>query len=306
MRSPLFYAKILLFGEYGIIENSEGLTIPYNFYKGMLKFDTEGKHSHSQSSLKNFCNYLKSLTLPEPYTLNIQAFENDLAKGLYFDSDIPQGYGVGSSGALVAAIFDRYSKKKLVPEKISRSELLQLKEVLGKMESFFHGTSSGIDPLICFMNIPLHIKSKQDISTIGLPDGCNGNGAIFLINSGIPGNTEPMVKVFFEKLKHEGFRKTLRDEFIHYNNSCIQAFIKKEFGNMFHHLKKLSSWALEHLQPMIPKHILDIWEKGLETNLYYLKLCGSGGGGFILGFTEDFEKTKKELADFDIEVIYRF
>lgn len=39
MKGPLFYAKILLFGEYGIIKDSKGLSIPYNFYKGALKMD---------------------------------------------------------------------------------------------------------------------------------------------------------------------------------------------------------------------------------------------------------------------------
>ena len=37
MKGPLFFAKILLFGEYGIIEDSKGLSIPYNFYRGALK-----------------------------------------------------------------------------------------------------------------------------------------------------------------------------------------------------------------------------------------------------------------------------
>jgi len=31
MKGPLFYSKILLFGEYGIIRDSKGLSIPYNF-----------------------------------------------------------------------------------------------------------------------------------------------------------------------------------------------------------------------------------------------------------------------------------
>ena len=39
MKGPLFYSKILLFGEYGIIKDSKGLSIPYNFYKGALKSD---------------------------------------------------------------------------------------------------------------------------------------------------------------------------------------------------------------------------------------------------------------------------
>ena len=37
MKSPLFFAKILLFGEYGIIKDSKGLSIPYNFFRGALK-----------------------------------------------------------------------------------------------------------------------------------------------------------------------------------------------------------------------------------------------------------------------------
>ena len=41
---------------------------------------------------------------------------------------------------------------------------------------------------------------------------------------------------------------------------------------------------------MIPESFHQLWQKGIETNDYYLKLCGSGGGGFILGFTQDFEK----------------
>ena len=39
MKGPLFYSKILLFGEYGIIKDSKGLSIPYNFYNGALKIE---------------------------------------------------------------------------------------------------------------------------------------------------------------------------------------------------------------------------------------------------------------------------
>jgi mevalonate kinase len=38
-----------------------------------------------------------------------------------------------------------------------------------------------------------------------------------------------------------------------------------------------------------------IWQNGIDTNDYYLKLCGSGGGGYILGFTEDLERAKLSL-----------
>ena len=54
---------------------------------------------------------------------------------------------------------------------------------------------------------------------------------------------------------------------------------------------------------MIPEAFRKIWQYGLETHSYYLKLCGSGGGGFLLGFTDDLEKARTELRNQDIEII---
>lgn len=308
MSNPLFYAKILLFGEYGIIEDSQGLTLPYSYYKGTLKFselknDFEKK---SNLSLKKYSDYLKNLDLPHPFKLNIQDFHKDIQNGLFFDSNIPQGYGVGSSGALVAAIFEKYSIKKYTPENITKDELKDLKKVFGQLESYFHGKSSGIDPLICYMNLPILIENKENVDRVSIPESEAGKGAIFLIDSGMTGETGPMVQIFFEKMKTEGFRKTMKEEFIRYNNACIDAFIKKDMNPLFRNLKNLSIWAYEHFKPMIPESIYKAWKNGLDTNAYYLKLCGSGGGGYILGFTKDYAKAEKMLKGFHKEVIYRF
>jgi mevalonate kinase len=32
-----------------------------------------------------------------------------------------------------------------------------------------------------------------------------------------------------------------------------------------------------------------LWETGLETGDFCLKICGAGGGGFLLGFAKDWE-----------------
>lgn len=304
MRNPLFYAKILLFGEYGIIEDSKGLTIPYNSYKGSLKFEENSQGKISNESIRKFSVYLEENF---PGEFDFVQMKSDIEAGMHFDSTIPQGYGVGSSGALVAAIYERYAINKITTEdSISKEIIARLKEVFSKMESFFHGKSSGIDPLICYLNLPLLINSKTDISTVGIPEQKQGKGAIFLVNSGAPGETAPMVQIFFEKLKQEGFRKTLKEEFIKYNNACIDAFVKGDVNPLFRNLKKLSTWAFLHFKPMIPQRLLDAWQYGIQTNSYYLKLCGSGGGGYILGFTKDYEKAKKHLKDFDTEVIYKF
>ena len=308
MTNPLFYAKILLFGEYGIIEDSQGLTLPYSFYKGTLKFSAleSDFEKDSNISLQKYADYLQGLPLPESFRLNISKLQKDIRKGLFFDSNIPQGYGVGSSGALVAAIFEKYSVRTYLPEHVSKDQLKELKKVFGEMESYFHGKSSGIDPLICYMNLPILIENKENVDKVSIPESHEGKGAIFLIDSGMTGETGPMVQIFFEKMKTEGFRKTMKEEFIRYNNACIEAFLKKEMNPLFRNLKSLSIWAYEHFKPMIPESIYNAWKKGLDTNAYYLKLCGSGGGGYILGFTKDYKKAEKMLEGFHKEVIYKF
>ena len=308
MTNPLFYAKILLFGEYGIIEDSQGLTLPYSFYKGTLKFSDNQSdfEKKSNESLQKYSDYLTTLELSKDFKIDVEGFKKDIEKGLFFDSNIPQGYGVGSSGALVAAIFEKYSFKKYIPENISKTQLKDLKKVFGELESYFHGKSSGIDPLICYMNLPILIENRESVDKVSIPKEEAGKGAIFLIDSGSIGETGPMVQIFFEKLKNEGFRKTLKEEFIKYNNACIDTFLNKEMTPFFKNLKNLSKWAYVHFKPMIPNNLYNAWKKGLDTNAYYLKLCGSGGGGYILGFAPDYAKADKMLEGFNKEVIYRF
>ena len=117
MKGPLFYSKILLFGEYGIIKDSKGLSIPYNFYKGALIIPKQqtAQTQESNKHLEAFCTYLGQIEAgKQPLTrFDLSQMRADLALGMYFDSSIPQGYGVGSSGALVAAIYDRYAVDKI-------------------------------------------------------------------------------------------------------------------------------------------------------------------------------------------------
>jgi mevalonate kinase len=312
MKGPLFYSKILLFGEYGIIQDSKGLSIPYNFYNGALKSDenpTEEAKKSNQSLLK-FVAYLKQLQTdqPELVTFNIDVLQNDVNSGMYFDSSIPQGYGVGSSGALVAAIYDKYATNKItVLENLTREKLLQLKSVFSNMESFFHGKSSGLDPLNSYLSLPILINSKDNIEAAGIPSqSATGKGAVFLLDSGIVGETAPMVNIFMENLKDQGFRKMLKSQFIKYTDSCVENFLQGDMKSLFKNTKELSKVVLSNFKPMIPEQFHQIWQNGIETNDYYLKLCGSGGGGYILGFTQDFEKAKKSLKDYKLEMVYQF
>ena len=310
MKGPLFYAKILLFGEYGIIKDSKGLAIPYNSYQGALKKSAETSSEEEIKSNKNlnkFYNYLSSIDNKELGSFRLNEFKTDLEEGMYFDSSIPQGYGVGSSGALVASIYDKYANDKItVLENLTRDKLLKLKSVFSLMESFFHGKSSGLDPLNSYLSIPILINSKDNLEATGIPSQKEGKGAVFLLDSEMIGETEPMVNIFMNKMKNEGFRKMLNEDFAKHTDACIDDFLKGNVKSLFGNVKQLSKVVLENFKPMIPPSFHKVWQKGIETNDYYLKLCGSGGGGYILGFTKDFDKTKDILKDFKLELVYRF
>ncbi|GGW33963.1 mevalonate kinase family protein [Arenibacter certesii] len=312
MKGPLFYSKILLFGEYGIIKDSKGLSIPYNFFKGALKSsnkDTE-QAKKSNASLKAFATYLEEMQKENTslVTFDLETLKDDLDNGMYFDSSIPQGYGVGSSGALVAAIYDKYGIDKItVLENLTREKLLKLKAIFGKMESFYHGNSSGLDPLNSYLSLPILINSKDNIESTSIPSqNFDGKGAVFLLDSGSIGETAPMVHLFMEQMKQEGFRTMLKNQFIKHTDACVEDFITGNIKSLFGNLKQLSNVVLDNFKPMIPVEFHNLWKQGIESNDYYLKLCGSGGGGYILGFTEDIDKAKKALKDYNLEVVYNF
>ena len=308
MRGPLFYTKILLFGEYGIIKDSKGLAIPYNSYQGALKMSEQPTElaKSSNQKLKSYLIYLKNLH-HEGLSLRLDELEKDIEQGMYFDSSIPQGYGVGSSGALVAAIYDKYANQKItVLENLTRDKLLKLKEFFSVMESHFHGKSSGLDPLNSYLSLPILINSKDHIEPTGIPSQKEGKGAVFLLDSQIIGETQPMVNIFMNKMKNEGFRKMIDEDFAKITDVCIHDFLSGDAKSLFKNVKKLSKVVLKHFKPMIPDSFHKIWQEGIRTNDYYLKLCGSGGGGYILGFTKDYEKTKEILKDHKLELVYRF
>lgn len=312
MKGPLFYSKILLFGEYGIIKDSKGLSIPYNFYNGALKRDRKASAEAKKSNegLKAFAVYLEALqkTQPALVTFDLEALKKDIREGMYFDSSIPQGYGVGSSGALVAAIYDKYARHKItVLENLTKEKLLKLKAIFAAMESFFHGKSSGLDPLNSYLSIPILIHSKDNIEPTGIPSQKqNGKGAVFLLDSGMIGETAPMVQIFMENMKRKGFRKIIKDQFIRHTDACVEDFLKGDIKSLFNNMKQLSHVVLNHFKPMIPKKFHKLWEQGILTNAYYLKLCGSGGGGYILGFTQDINKARNLLKDYRLEIVYNF
>lgn len=312
-KNEVFYGKILLFGEYGVIFNSMALTIPYTHFKGELSFISKYKYTdfewaqESNQALKEYALHLVELKKNQgtPCLLDLGKLQRDIEKGMYFESTIPQGYGIGSSGALVAAIYSKYAEEKIKSDRrLSSKSVLRLKEIFSKMEAYYHGKSSGLDPLNCYIQYPLLIKNSSEIVTVAIPrNKFDRGGAIFLINSGKPGKTAPLVKHFLEQYNEPAFKRMIDDEFIPTNNQCIESLLQGHGLKFFDSLKHLSELQFEYFQRMIPESIRDIWATGLSTGDYSMKLCGSGGGGFMLGFAQDYSKARASLQEQGTEVI---
>lgn len=297
-----FYSKVLLFGEYSVIQHSMGLCIPYTLFDGKLTFRRDNS-AVIDPELKAFSLFIKQLIDNNQlsYQFDITSFEFDISQGLYFDSTIPQGYGVGSSGALVAAVFDRYEQ-----ENHSSLDIGKLKRIFSQLESHFHGASSGVDPLISYLNSPILIKGKNELGSVTLPKFPKGKGGIFLLNTKRSRKTEPLVNLFLEKISNTSFNETCENILKPITNNCIKNFLEADTTSLLENFKHLSEFQYEHLSPMIPKLYRELWSEGITTDDYFLKLCGAGGGGFLMGITKDFQKVKTILAAHEIRLLLSF
>jgi len=272
--NKIFYSKLLLYGEYTVTIGSGALALPYLGYSGSWTYNNS--HNQKEDGLQRLAAYLES----DPYfqsIYDIARFLHDIADGIEFVSNIPTGYGLGSSGALVAAFYDRYCFSLT-------SDLNLLRSILGATESAFHGASSGLDPLVSYLNEGILLQDSGSIEKIDLNIHDSG---YFLVDTGIPRHTEYYVDLFKQKIKKSlPFSQAvllLAKE----NKRAIHATLTKDKLTIYQSTKAISKIQLEHFGEMIPDKFQELWMLGLRTNDFYLKLCGAGGGGMILGLLSD-------------------
>lgn len=284
-----YYAKLLWLGEYSVIEGSHALASPYQRFAGSWQYAEGSRPDGRQQQLTAFAAYLHGLeragTLPA--ALDWRRFQQELAEGLYFDSDIPAGYGLGSSGALCAAVYQRYAR-----ERISRSahdRYGELREQLARLESFFHGSSSGTDPLICYLNQPVLLLAGGKIEPVVLPTLPSGEGyRFFLLDTRIRRQTGPLVNHFVECCRQPLFASHVQSQLIPRTNSAIQAMLAGDWPTLFERWSQISHFQWEHFQRMIPAQFKELWQHSLAHDAFRFKLCGAGGGGYLLGFAANY------------------
>jgi mevalonate kinase len=264
-------AKILLFGEYAVLQGGEGLAIPYHENHAWWTSSNQAiDHQIPNSILYDlvaFCKQHQELNDCLDFDALMQALESHTIA-----TDIPIGYGLGSSGSVVAAIYDQYAQNK-------ETDIIRLKHLLGRMEDFFHQKSSGLDPLVCYLDTAVHI-SGDGLHTMH----CKNAMEIELFDTEINRSTSHLVDVFQERMKDQEYAQVILNILLPLNQKCIAAWLANDVATLLPLLKKLSSLQLEYFNFAIPTHIQHEWHELLREGKRILKLCGAGGGGYMLQF----------------------
>ncbi|MGH1339107.1 MAG: hypothetical protein ACRBFS_23525 [Aureispira sp.] len=288
--SRVYPSKLLLLGEYTIIQQSAALAIPYYNYRTFWS-DEPVPASFEISLSEEQCKeglwkIYEELVDKQMDSLDLPKLAKDLKAGLWLVSNSPIGYGLGSSGAVCAALYDRYGTTSI-------QDRAALQQVLAALECSFHGKSSGIDPLVSYLQQPLWVQAGGQVvptSLSPLSESC-----VFLIDSQHPRVSTPLINFFVEQSKKDSF---LQDFVIPVSTAvdqAISAWQQDDSIALLNAVALISEKQLRYLSPMVLPAWRTLWEQGLETGDFYLKICGAGGGGFLLGFAKDWETAASYL-----------
>jgi mevalonate kinase len=107
------------------------------------------------------------------------------------------------------------------------------------------------------------------------------------------------VNHFKQQRENPEFSYRFQKEYVPYVKKSINSLIWNDKEVFFKSLKQLTKGQLKFLRPMITSNTLDLFSTDYDFH-FGVKISGSGGGGYVLGFTDDIEKTSALLHDFEV------
>jgi mevalonate kinase len=263
--------KLMLFGEYAVLAGSRALAIPL---PGFFGYWQSADGQPDQRLIRWYLWLLQQADRGHlKWSLDLEAMGEFFYGGGRFASTIPTGYGLGSSGALVAAAARRWSMD--LP-----SNPDELMVGLAMMESYFHGQSSGLDPLVSLLNQAILIREDKTVEVTAIPQL---PPHLFLLDSGMTRNTGPLVDQFKKRVMDAAFHRELQEGLLPANHQAIDALIQGDGPALEAAFRRISALQRDNFAAMIPDPIQACW----QGSTYCLKLCGAGGGGYFLGYAYD-------------------
>ncbi len=253
-------SKVILFGEYTVLLGGHILAVPFR-----EKFAKWTQTKTQDNRLLGYIEYLQQHNFPELNNEKLDALRHLVLNGLVLESNIPSGYGLGSSGSVVAAVFDAVSVE---------SDPKRCIKIFQQMEAYFHNVSSGIDPLVSYFDCPI-LKTEGDIMLLEIEIDI----AFSLYDSERKRETSHLVDYFKERMDSDpSFAKGMQ-KILTTNNQIIHHIRNQK--PITEDLRVLSASQYEIMQAMIDEETASKWEKDTES---IWKICGAGGGGYYIKF----------------------
>ena len=266
-------AKLLLFGEHTVLHGSSAYAVPLD------RFGMELAVGDRPGGTELFADWLADARERPPVraAVDVEAWARE-AGVLSVTSTIPRGYGLGSSGALVALVYRRYA----------RGDVGDLRGVLGQLESFFHGSSSGLDPLVSYLARPVRVRPDGRVVPIDRPGPAlplpHPAGAWFLLDSARARRGRQAIARFRESGRDAGWRRRVLDPLRAVVDELVALAAAGTTEGLTPRLAELSRLQLAGMRFLIPEDVAERWGRWLTAGEAYLKLCGAGGGGYFLGY----------------------
>lgn len=271
-----FPGKLLLFGEYTVLLGGQALAVPLRRFGG--DWSTGALPASPDETLAAWHDYLLR-ALPEyaGISLDWSSFGEDIASGVHFVSDIPQGYGAGSSGALTAAAWRRYQPESV---RVHIEQWGGLRDLLARMEAYFHGSSSGLDPLVSYLQRPIVALSSGDFSQPEI-DGRILAG-FCLADSGERRVTADWVRLFRARMELDAdFGRVVSGDLFDLQEKAVRAACSGDAESLYTALTGISRIQRQYFEDWIPARVRRLWDMCTAQGIA-VKLCGAGGGGFFL------------------------
>ena len=155
------------------------------------------------------------------------------------------------------------------------------------MEAFYHGKSSGTDPLISFFDTAIKFDADAGIQLLPNLETKLENYSLILIDSGQPRAGKKYIQWFMEKVNEKEFKSVVLDKLMPATQSCIDALLTSAELDLINSFSTISSIQAEYMTKMIPNNMKKLWVEGSRLNDLYLKICGAGGGGFFIGLLKN-------------------
>lgn len=196
---------------------------------------------------------------------------------------------------MVAAFYERYFEL--------RKNKDQIKIELGALEDFFHGKSSGYDPLVSFLNNPILINENKTFEELRNIEFRGSDVQVFLIDTGFARQTKGFVNSFMKDLDNRNYRQQFEEKYIEPSNRAIKTLLQNDNDSFFKSVKEISTYQFDNWKSLIPKNIISLYKDSLQSDDFTLKLCGAGGGGYFLGFTRNMDDVKKQFDQNNIRIL---